>query len=98
MKRMINVLLLLLVLLGTSKVSLGGAAQEQQGTEGTTIGLSEDEKEILGEAVKPDATEAEKARAEDICSEKCKVCHDGISCDLDCARRTCLKNENDNGQ
>ena len=59
--------------------------------------LSDEEQDILTEGLSAQATEAEKAKAEDICSEKCKVCHDGISCDFDCVRKTCLKEEGNGG-
>jgi hypothetical protein len=52
--------------------------------------LSEAEKNIILRALRENATVAEKKRAQDICKKKCKVCYDGVTCDLKCARKSCL--------
>lgn len=34
--------------------------------------------------------EAQSLRALSICQEKCSICFDGVDCDFDCVKRTCL--------
>lgn len=34
--------------------------------------------------------EAQSLRALSICQEKCSICFDGIDCDFECVKKTCL--------
>lgn len=53
--------------------------------------LSKEDRETLDRALRPDASADDKAKAKDICKEKCKICFDGQNCDLQCAKDKCGK-------
>ena len=60
---------------------------EGEGSEG----LTEDEAGIVVEGLRPDATEDQRKVADELCKDKCKVCHDGIACDVDCVKQKCAR-------
>ena len=91
MKTKVLFLLGLLLLANSYLLSSSGAEVEQRSTkQAGGVTLTEEEKDILLKVLNGDTSDTLKTSAEDICKKKCKVCFDGESCDLECARKSCF--------
>ena len=51
------------------------------------------EKAVVFRVIEGNASQVELMMAVDICAKKCKPCHDGVKCNLECAKKTCVESE-----
>jgi hypothetical protein len=55
--------------------------------------LTKEDREVLDRALSPNASKADREKAEKLC-EKCKGCYNAGDCDIECVRENCGKKAN----
>jgi hypothetical protein len=71
----------------------GNQSEDRQHPFKTTLPFNSHERELVYKAAAGNATSSELKTAMDICTKKCKPCHNGVKCDLECAKKTCLESQ-----
>jgi hypothetical protein len=57
-----------------------------------TLPLNSQERALVFKAAAGNASSSELKMALDVCTKKCKPCHDGVRCNLECAKK-CAESE-----